>query len=349
MLRSYLKVVAIGTIADVVPLVGENRVIACFGLAGLSRPAESQTGLAALLAVAGLEGQEITAGDVGFRIAPRLNAAGRMENARDVIDLFTASDPSQARVIAERLERLNRDRQRVEDEILRAILEWMEQQPGMTERYSLVLSGEGWHRGVIGIVAQRVVDRYHRPTLVIGVEDGVGFGSGRSIRGFQLLEALRAVGDLFDRFGGHAQAAGFALPAARIPDLEKRFELYARSVLASQDLEPTLSVDAEIHLAEIEWPLYEDLQRLGPFGYGNPTPVFAARGLNLVLAPRVLQDKHLKLKVAQGPRSLDALAWGWAGKGERPVPGQQLDLAFTLDKNVFQEVTTLQLVIRDMR
>lgn len=349
MLRSYLKVVAIGTIADVVPLVGENRVIARFGLAGLSRPAESQAGLAALLAVAGLEGQEITAGDVGFRIAPRLNAAGRMENARDVVDLFTASDPSQARVIAERLERLNRDRQRVEDEILRAILAWMEQQPGMTERYSLVLSGEGWHRGVIGIVAQRVVDRYHRPTLVIGVEDGVGFGSGRSIRGFHLLEALRTVSDLFDRFGGHAQAAGFALPAARIPDLEKRFELYARSVLAPQDLEPTLSVDAEIHLAEIEWPLYEDLQRLGPFGYGNPTPVLAARGLNLVLPPRVLQDKHLKLKVAQGPRSLDALGWGWAGKGQRPVPGQQLDMAFTLDKNVFQEVATLQLVIRDMR
>lgn len=348
-LRSYLKVVAIGTIADVVPLLGENRVIARFGLAALSRPADSQAGLAALLAVAGLEGREITAGDVGFRIAPRLNAAGRMENARDVIDLFTASDPSQARVIAERLERLNRDRQRVEDEILRAILEWTEQQPGMTERYSLVLSGEGWHRGVIGIVAQRVVDRYHRPTLVIGVEDGVGFGSGRSIRGFHLLEALRAVSDLFDRFGGHAQAAGFAMPAARIPDLEKRFELYARSVLAPKDLEPILSVDAEIHLAEVEWPLYEDLLRLGPFGYGNPTPVLAAHGLNLVLAPRILQDKHLKLKVAQGPRSLDALGWGWAGKGERPVPGQQLDLAFTLDKNVFQEVATLQLVIRDMR
>jgi single-stranded-DNA-specific exonuclease len=348
-LRSYLKVVAIGTIADVVPLSGENRVIARFGLAGLSRPAESQAGLAALLAVAGLEGQEITAGDVAFRIAPRLNAAGRMENARDVIDLLTASDASQARLIAERLERLNRDRQRVEDEILQAILEMMGRRPELAERYSLVLSGEGWHRGVIGIVAQRVVDRYHRPTLVIGVEDGVGFGSGRSIRRFHLLEALRAVSDLFDRFGGHAQAAGFAMQAARIPELEKRLEIYARSVLTPEDLDPTLAVDAEVNLAEIDWPLYEDLQRLAPFGYGNPTPVLAARGLRLVMTPRILQDKHLKLRVAQGPRSLDALGWGWAGKAQRLGPGQQLDLAFTLDQNVYLEAASLQLVIRDLR
>jgi single-stranded-DNA-specific exonuclease len=219
----------------------------------------------------------------------------------------------------------------------------------MAERYSLVLSSEGWHRGVIGIVAQRVVDRYHRPTLVIGVEDGVGFGSGRSIMRFHLLEALGAMSDLFDRFGGHAQAAGFALPAARIPDLEKRFELHARSVLAPEDLHPALSVDAEVPLAEIDWPLYEDLQRLSPFGYGNPTPLLVACGLNLVFAPRVLQDKHLKLRVAQGPRSLDALGWGWAGKGRLLAPGQQLDLAFTLDKNVFQEQASLQLVIKDMR
>ena len=346
-LESYLKVVAIGTIADVVPLLGENRVIARFGLAGLRQPA--QAGLAALLAVAGLAGEEITAGDVGFRIAPRLNAAGRMENARDVIDLFTASDASQARVIAERLERLNRDRQRVEDAILREILEIMERRPEMAERYSLVLAGEGWHRGVIGIVAQRVVDRYHRPTLVIGVEDGVGIGSGRSIRAFHLLEALHAVSDLFDRFGGHAQAAGFAMCAARIPELERRLESYARSVLAPADLAPVLSVDAEVNWGEIDWPLYENLQRLGPFGCGNPTPVLAARGLRLVMAPRILQDKHLKLKVAQGPRSLDALGWGLAGRGEGLVPGQQLDLAFILDQNVFQGTASLQLVIRDLK
>ena len=348
-LHSYLKVVAIGTIADVVPLLGENRVIARFGLAGLSRRGETQAGLAALLAVAGLEGQEVTSGDVAFRIAPRLNAAGRMENARDVIDLFTASDASQARLIAERLDKLNRERQRVEDEILRQILESLERRPETAQRYTLVLSGEGWHRGVIGIVAQRVVERFHRPALVIGVEDGQGVGSGRSLRSFHLLNALQTASDLFERFGGHAQAAGFALPAARIPELEKRLESYARARLTPEDLAPLLSVDAEVGGEEIDWPLYESLRCLRPFGCGNPTPVLVARGLRLVMVPRILQDKHLKLKVALGARSVDALGWGMAAKGPGLTPGQQLDLAFTLEENVFQDISSLQLVMKDMK
>jgi single-stranded-DNA-specific exonuclease len=345
--QSYLKVVAIGTIADVVPLVGENRVIAHFGLAGLRRPA--QPGLQALLAVAGLEGQEITAGDVGFRIAPRLNAAGRMENARDVIDLFTSPDPSKAREIAERLERLNRERQRVEEEMLRKIAEIMEQRPAKASCYCLVLAGEGWHRGVIGIVAQRVVERYHRPALVIGVEDGMGVGSGRSIKPFHLTNALATMSDLFERFGGHAQAAGFSLAAERIGELEARLEYYARSALTPQDLEPVLRIDAEVELREIDWDLYQALQKMAPFGMGNPTPILAVRGLRLVMAPRVLQEKHLKLRVAQGTKSFDALGWGWAGQAPALAPGQQLDAAVALDQNVFQDVAALQLVIKDIK
>jgi single-stranded-DNA-specific exonuclease len=346
-LRSYLKVVAIGTIADVVPLLGENRVVARFGLAGLRQP--SQAGLEALLAVAGLAGAEITAGDVGFRIAPRLNAAGRMENARDVIDLLTSSDVSEARAIAERLEKLNRERQRVEENILREITEIMERNPERAKQYSLVLAGEGWHRGVIGIVAQRVVDRYQRPTLIIGVENGVGVGSGRSIKAFHLLDALGALSDIFERFGGHAQAGGFTLPAHRIPELEARLESYARSVLSPQDLEPVLRVDEEVNLTEVDWGLFQELEKLEPFGFGNPTPNLVARGLRLMMPPRILQDKHLKLKVAQGAKSFDALGWGWANRGLALVPGQPLDIAFTLDQNVFQEVATLQLVIKDIR
>jgi single-stranded-DNA-specific exonuclease len=346
-LHSYLKIVAIGTIADVVPLLGENRVIARFGLAGLRQPA--QVGLEALLAVAGLAGEEVSAGDVGFRIAPRLNAAGRMDHARDVITLLTSSDATQAREIAVRLDALNRERQRVEEEILREIVAVLERHPEKGARYTLVLAGEGWHRGVIGIAAQRVVDRYHRPTLVIGVEDGMGVGSARSIKPFHLLNALQAMGDLFERFGGHAQAAGFALPAQRIGELEARLETYARSVLTPQDLEPVLRVDAELDLSEIDWRLYQDLERLGPFGFGNPTPTLAARGVRLVMAPRVIQDKHLKLKVARGPKSFDALGWGWAGKSLALAPGDQLDLAFTLDQNVFQEVASLQLILKDIQ
>jgi single-stranded-DNA-specific exonuclease len=346
LLQSYLKVVAIGTIADVVPLLGENRVIARFGLEGLRQPAQS--GLGALVEVAGLAGKEISAGDVAFRLAPRLNAAGRMEDARDVIDLLTLPDAARTREIAERLDRLNRERQRVESEILCEIFADLERRTDLPGRYTLVLAGPDWHRGVIGIVAQRVVERYHRPALVIGVEDGVGVGSGRTIKQFHLLDALTAVGDLFDRFGGHAQAAGFALPAERLPELERRFEERARAVLEPRDLEPVLHVDAEVSLAEMDWPLYQELAELQPFGMGNPTPVFGACGLRLVSTPRLLQEKHLKLRVGQGPRTLDVIGWGWAARIPAAAVGQEVDLAFTLEQNNYHDMASLQLVIKDL-
>jgi single-stranded-DNA-specific exonuclease len=346
MLQSFLKVVAIGTIADVVPILGENRAIARFGLEALRQPAQS--GLAALIELSGLAGKEISAGDVGFRLAPRLNAAGRMENARDVIDLFTLADAARTREIAERLERLNRERQRVEEEILRTIVAQMEKRTCLGEQYTLVLAGEGWHRGVIGIVAQRVVERYHRPALVIGIEDGVGVGSGRSLKCFHLLDALTSVGDLFQRFGGHAQAAGFALAVEQIPELIRRFEEYAHNVLTAADLEPVLRVDATVNLGEVNWPLYEEITQLEPFGMGNPTPVFGACGVRLVTTPRILQEKHLKLRVGAGTRTLDALGWGWAARTPSLAAGQQVDLAFTVDQNNYQEMASLQLVIKDL-
>jgi single-stranded-DNA-specific exonuclease len=346
-IKSYLKIVAIGTIADVVRLVGENRVMAYFGLAGLHR--SKHAGLEALLGAAGLDGKPVSAGDVAFRIAPRLNAAGRMEDARDVIELLTTSEASRAREIAEKLETLNRERQRVEDEVLAEITELLERHPERADRFSLVFAGEGWHRGVIGIVAQRVVDRTHRPTLVIGVENGVGQGSGRSIAKFHLLNALAASSDLFDRYGGHAQAAGFTLPADRIGELERRFESQAREVLAPQDLEPVLRVDAEVSLVDLDWEFHKQLGKLEPFGFGNPTPIFAARDLRLMQPPRVMKEKHLKITVADNQKSFEALGWRMAAKGPGLAAGQHVDLFFTLDENVFQGVATLQLVIKDFR
>ena len=346
LLQSFLKVVAIGTIADVVPLLGENRIIARFGLEALRQP--SQAGLAALIELSGLAGKQIGAGDVGFRLGPRLNAAGRMENARDVIDLFTLADPVRTREIAERLERLNRERQRVEEEILRSILSDLEKRAGLSEQYTLVLAGDGWHRGVIGIVAQRVAERYHRPALVIGIEDGVGFGSGRSIKSFHLLDALTSVGDLFQRFGGHAQAAGFAVAVEHIPELTRRFEVYARGILTAADLEPVLRVDATIDLAQLDWPLYDELTQLEPFGMGNPTPVFGASGVRLSAPPRILKEKHLKLRVHAGSRDIDALGWGWASRAPSLEPGQLVNLAFTLEKNNYNDVSSLQLIVKDL-
>ncbi|HUI41680.1 MAG TPA: single-stranded-DNA-specific exonuclease RecJ [Terriglobia bacterium] len=348
MVESYLKVVALGTIADVVPLVGENRVIAHYGLAGLRQP--TGPGLRALIAVCGLAaGEAVTAGHVGFRLAPRLNAAGRMESARDVIDLFSAAEAGRAQEIAERLDRLNRERQAVEESMVGEVAAKLEARPDLKERFALVVAGEGWHRGVIGIVAQRVAERYHRPALVIGVEEGEGVGSGRSIPGFHLLSALQSVADVFERFGGHAQAAGFTLAEERIPELEARFESYARATLKLEDLEPALRVDTEVTLTEIDGALYEQLQRLSPHGVGNPTPVFAARGLRVCASPRVLKERHLKLRVGQDSRVLDALAWGWGPRAVEWSAGQAVEAAFTLDENEYQGVRTLQLELKDLR
>lgn len=347
-LESYLKVVALGTIADVVPLTGENRAIAHIGLAGLRQAASP--GLRALIDVSGIaRGAAVTAGHVGFRLAPRLNAAGRMESARDVIDLFTATDPALAAEIAGRLDRLNQERQQVEESLTRCAVEQVEAQPGGAHRYSLICAGDGWHRGVIGIVAQRIVERYHRPALVIGVEDHEGVGSGRSIPGFHLLNALQSAASVFTRFGGHAQAAGFTLPSASIPELTARFEEYARATLRPDDLEPALRLDAEVTMADLDGPVYEQLQRLAPHGVGNPTPVFWARGLRVCAPPRVLKEKHLKLRVTQGARAIDALAWNWGSRAAEFPQGARVDAAFTLGENTFEGLTALQFELKDVK
>jgi single-stranded-DNA-specific exonuclease len=243
----------------------------------------------------------------------------------------------------------------VEEQILAKALAVMEDQgvavsagaPGA--RHSLVVAGAAWHRGVIGIVAQRLVERFHRPTLVMAIEDGVAHGSGRSIAGFHLVEALDQAADLFDRYGGHAQAAGFSLDPARIPELEARFEKYARAKLRPEELEPILRLDAEVSLPEVDHHLYAALRQLEPYGVGNPTPVFAVRSARLLEPPRVLKDKHLKLRIGQGTRSTEAMGWGLAGRTPTLAASQQVDVAFTVDEDVYQDVPFLQLIIRDIR
>jgi single-stranded-DNA-specific exonuclease len=347
LLQSYLKIVAIGTIADVVPLQGENRVIAKFGLEGLRRP--TAPGLTALMEVARLDGRTPSAGDIAFRVAPRMNAAGRMEDAGEVIELLRTNNAIKARKIACHLDQLNSERQRAEESILNEIEEMVKSRPEMGECYTLVFAGEGWHRGVIGIVAQRVVERHYRPALVIGVENGTGQGSGRSIANFHLLNALTACESVFERYGGHAAAAGFALPAERIGELTDRFEAYARQNLAPHDLVPLLRVDAEVDLGQMDWPVYEQLKRMEPFGMGNPTPVFVARGLRLALPPRVVGEKHLKLKVANGARDWDAIGWRKGEQAKLLGPGDAIDVAFTLDENTWQGMSSLQMVIKDLQ
>ncbi len=299
MLRSFMKVVAMATIADSVPLNGENRVFAKLGLDALSRAVNP--GLKALLEVAQISSKRPpNSTEVAFRIAPRINAAGRMDIARDVIELFSVKDADRARLLAGKLDRLNAERQEEERRILRCIDERVAGDPALCEAYCIVVDGEGWHRGVIGIAATRVVERYHRPAMVISREGEEAFGSGRSIRPFHLLEAVEASHSLFTRFGGHSHACGFAMPSANVAQLRTELDAFARMRLTAADLSPVLDVEAEMHLDEITPELYQVLRLLEPYGSGNHEPAFTARAVKLIAHPKILKDKHIKLKLKEG-------------------------------------------------
>src|SRR6516164_4710733 len=296
LLPSFLKVVAIATIADAVPLIGENRVFAKLGLDGLRKPVNA--GLRALLANCDLDGSRpLSAGDIAFRVAPRLNAAGRMDVAERVIRLFTEKDATKAAEMALELNQLNGDRQQAEQRIIEEIHARIEASPELQDAYCLVLEGEGWHRGVIGICASRVVERWRRPALVFSCEGGEAHGSGRSIPPFHLLQALESCPELFDRFGGHSHAIGCALPQERLAELRSRLDAYARQHLTAKDFVPVMEYDAELALDEVTNDFWLALQKLEPFGAGNPVPVFVARNAKLLQSARTLKEKHTKLRV----------------------------------------------------
>ena len=356
LLPSFLKIVAIATIADAVPLVAENRVFARLGLDGLRKPVNA--GLRALLANCDLDGSRpLSAGDIAFRVAPRLNAAGRMDVAERVIRLFTEKDAGKAAEMTMELSQLNGDRQQAEQRIIEEIHARIEASPELQQAYCLVLEGEGWHRGVIGICASRVVERWRRPTLVLSCEDGEAHGSGRSIPAFHLLQALESCSEVFDRFGGHAHAIGCALPAERIPELRARLDGHARRCLTPDDFVPVLEYDAEIGLDEVSHDFWLALQKLEPFGTGNPVPVFVVRNSKLVQPARTLKEKHIKLRVVSGDdvdnkrfqRAREVLGWRMAERvsQESLVAGDILDLAFTLDYNQHPDFGGVQLNLVD--
>jgi single-stranded-DNA-specific exonuclease len=381
LLASFMKVVAIATVADSVPLTGENRVFAKLGLEGLRTAVNP--GLKALLEVAQLGGRPLTSGEVAFRIAPRINAAGRMDVARDVVELFSVKDPVRAREIALRLDRLNADRQEEERRILEAIESRLEEEPALRDAFCMVIDGEGWHRGVIGITATRVVERHGRPALVVSRDGEQAHGSGRSIRPFHLLNALESCSQLFTRYGGHSHAVGFSLPTERLPELRLQLDQYARARLTLDDLEPTLDVAAELSLEDVTPEFFHLLEKLEPFGAGNHEPVFLARNVKLLAPARVMKEKHIKLKLSSGiqgaandavalttphgqpdaaaPRRqnagwkqsvvYDALGWRMAERWqqEQLLPGDTLDIAFTLDHNDHPEFGGLELSLRDFK
>ncbi len=348
-LPSFLKMLAIATVADAVPLAGENRAFLSLGLEQLRRPVNP--GLRRLMELAGLDpaARRLTPADIAFRIAPRINAAGRMDVASDVIDLFTTRDPSKAGELAEKLDRLNGERRQTEASMLQQIEQRLQDEPAFADARCIVIDGVSWHRGILGILASRIVDRLRRPAIVIASENGHAHGSGRSVPGFHLLDAIESCRELFTRFGGHTHAVGFSLPVEHLPELRLRVEAWAANL---GDLKtPALRCHARLPLDQITPTLFGWLRRLEPFGIGNEDPVFIACNLRMAAPVRAVKDRHVRLQLAQGPRaSFAALGWDWMERVQRLdlKDGSIVHLAYKLRQNEHPEFGGLELEIVDL-
>lgn len=327
-LRAYLDLVALGTAADVVPLVGQNRILIRQGLQVLA--STTRPGLVALKEIAQLEGRPLSMREVVFRLTPRLNAAGRMGQPRGALELLLTDDLDQARALARHLDSLNRQRQTLEQKILQEAVLQAENE-NLLDRPALVLAGEGWHPGVIGIVAARLAELYYRPVALISLQNGAGRGSARSIAPFNLYAGLAACRSYLLQFGGHRAAAGFTLAAENLLPFRRAFEEAVTRELGSQTMRPTLSVDAEVALEELDDEFFQQLDRLRPFGQGNPEPVLTCLEAE-VLNSRVVGERHLKLQLASSSR-LEAIAFNLGNY--HPMRGQ-VDIAFSPRLNYYQ-------------
>ncbi len=367
-LPSFLKLVAIATIADSVPLIEENRVLAALGLHELRNPV--QPGLRALMTVAKLPlDRAPTAVEVGFRLAPRINAAGRMDVADDVIELFLTRDTVRAAELAEKLDQLNQDRRDTEALALNAIEEkliGLRIADGSFAGECIILDDPKWHRGVLGILASRVVDRTGRPALILTHEEDQAHGSGRSVQGFHLLDALTSVesqadpgwaGGLFTRFGGHAHAVGFSLPSAHLESLRVRMRAHTDRALTTSVLCPPLHCDDELQLGEITQELWRWLQQCGPFGNAHAEPVFVTRSAVLAAPIRIIKEKHVCLEVTQGEGGPRLNLLGWSRATDWPArcselelqPGSRIDIAYRIEENQNAHFGGLQLVLVDLQ
>jgi single-stranded-DNA-specific exonuclease len=350
LVKGFLKVVAIGTIADIMKLTGENRAIVKIGLQDL--PKAHNFGLKALMEVAECK-SEMTSYHIGFRIAPRINAAGRMDVARHVVELFEAETFEKARELANVLNSRNMERQKIQREITElALLEYLEKGGGAKQTHFAVVAGEGWHRGVIGLAASRITEKLNRPSIVISIENGIGHGSARSIGNYHLLKGLDSCKDLFEQFGGHAAAAGMRIKAENIAKLCEMLNAHAVENLTDDDLIPELKIDAQVSSATLDLAVVDELKMLEPFGAGNPKPVFVTKDLFLVDDPYVMKEKHLKMRLADANgKSFEAVWWDGVEKSKEQTfkPRARIELAYTPEANTWNGNTRLQLVVEDLR
>lgn len=342
-LREYLDLVALGTVADMVPLLEENRRLVT---AGIKIMASSRwPGLRALLEGAGVKSDRVSVEDVGFRLAPRINAAGRLGKSRIGIETLLTADPAEARDLAERLQLMNDRRQELEKRVLDQVVCGLPDPAGPDDRRTLVIQGGGWHQGVLGIVAARIAALFHRPVLVLDVRDGLASGSGRSIQGFDLHRALQRLEPLFTRFGGHSQAVGLSLETRHLDRLRHGLESAAQEELSESDLHPVLHVEAELQPADVTKELINEIHCLGPFGSGNPEPHFLGAGLEIIES-RVVGERHLKLRVADEGREMDAIGFGQAYL--HPSPGSRINAVYHPRINRWKGMESVQLNIQAM-
>jgi single-stranded-DNA-specific exonuclease len=351
-LPAFVKVAAIGTLADVVPLTGENRVIAKLGLEMLSK-GPHKVGLRSLLDVCGLIGKEIDSYHIGFVLAPRVNAAGRMSSPDIAARLLLACDEAmrdEARELAQQLDTENIRRQQEEADIVAAARNAVETDLEIGSRTVIVVAGEGWHRGVIGIVASKLVEAFHRPAIVISTDGDVAHGSCRSIPSFNMLGALESCGEVMSKFGGHKQAAGLTMASERVRELRARVNEFADGCLHPDDLRPRIWIDGSLGFKSIDEQIAAELTSLAPFGAGNPRPIFRASGVEIVDGPRRLKERHLKMAFRQDGRIMRGIAWRASEREEFVAEHRTaIDLAFSLEQDMWEGERYLQLSIADFK
>jgi single-stranded-DNA-specific exonuclease len=343
-LKDYLDLVALGTVSDVVPLTGANRIIAKHGLRQLSR--STRPGILALKEFAGLEDAPIDTTAVHFRFAPRINAAGRLEDAGSVVRLFVSRDPLEARSIARNLNELNIQRQRIEEKILADAREMIASSDEMQGRKTLVLASPDWHPGVIGIVASRLTEEFHRPAILIAIREKMGKGSGRSINSFSLYQAMKSCESWMETFGGHEQAVGLVIAARAIPGFSRAFEEFACATLTSENLVPALTLDAFARLEQMDETFLSELEALAPFGLGNPEPVVGLEDVQ-IMNSKTVGKNHLRLRVQEGEIIREAIGFRMAAL--HPLRQKRVKMALSPQINLFQGRRTLQLKILDLQ
>jgi len=345
--EEYLDLIALGTIADVVSLRGENRIFVKSGLPTISET--KNHGLSALIDVAKIRGKKFRPYYVGFILGPRINATGRMDSATKSLDLLLAQDAASAFSLAQELEIFNAERQRLQREVVEDAMQMIEQGINFKDHKVIVLHKEGWHKGVLGIVASRVAETYYRPTIIISLQDGVGTASCRSIEGFHLHEALSHCSEILENFGGHKLAAGLTIRQERIEDFKLKINAFAGDILEIRNMIPRVTIDAEVPLSALSLKVAQTIESLEPYGEGNSAPVFSSRQLIVKSAPAVLGKDTLKFWVTDGQRSVSAVGFGMAKYGDFLYPGQQVDLAYELSIDDWNKAPTIQLKLKDIR